>query len=99
MNWCLYLSSIFKILSNIVILKFSYYVYTGISVTGLFGYQDPPFSESLSEQISSELFGYRDKGWEYRYPNRGQKAIKYRKLIEGLEGLSMESLKTYAEPL
>ena len=33
--------------------------YTGVSVSELFGYRDPPFSDSLSKQILSELFDPR----------------------------------------
>jgi len=64
--------------------------YTGVSVSELFGYRDPPFSDSLSEQILSELFGYRDPPVPipkqgtgvsvskegYRYPNKGEKMSK-----------------------
>jgi len=35
------------------------YIYTGVSVSELFGYRDPPFSDPLSEQILSELFDPR----------------------------------------
>ncbi len=67
-------------------------IYTGVSVSELFGYRDPPFSYLLSE-----LFGYQDKGRGSLYPNRGPviqtrvKKLSDRKLIEGLDCLSMES--------
>ena len=97
--------------------------YTGVSVSELFGYRDPPFvirypnklypnylilgvslselvriprpprglgirtqknNNSLSEQILSELFDIRGLGIRTgsRYPNRGQKVVKNRKLMQ-----------------
>ena len=54
-------------------------IYTGVSVSELFGYRDPPFSDLLSEQILSKLFDPRGldiqtssdtetRSWS-RYPN------------------------------
>ena len=63
-------------------------------------YPNKKMSDLLSERISSCLIlGVSVSEHGSWYPNRGQKVIKSRYLMQNFEGLYTESSKVYAEPL